>query len=395
MRIRVAILDKDQNYQNRLLEALREKFYNKLEVFLCNDSSDVLNAFESHDVNVLAINHMCKCDISETPESCVVIYLTETKLEEDIDSIPTMCKYQKVSDICKTLYDLGNNHLKILEAKKEAERRAEEERLEAERKAEEERIRQEEEKKAEEERIAARRSNPDIYAFISAGREEGSTSASIAFAMSRFGTNCNVLYLDFKQFSGMERFFDVRDKMVSFSEILEKAVKNELTVKDLEEAIVTDEDNEFDLIINTKCAFELVMLGENGFESLINKIREMVRYDIVIINLDSGVSQLNLSVINAARKVIFVGNGTENSNDNIERTVNVIIRYDEVNDTNNVNKVNILYNRFVNRNCSVLRLDNVDVLGNLGVIKEKTEIRVIERMSNMSAIRQIVEESVV
>lgn len=450
MKIRVAILDQDQNYQNRVLVALREKCYNKLEVFPCNGSNDILNVINTYNINVIAINSTINCDVSEIPENCAVIYLTETKSEAGTEDIPTMCKYQKVSDICRTLYDLGNEYPKILEAKKEAERKAEEERLEAERRAEEERKRLEAERleaerkaeaerleaerraeeerkrleaerleaerkaeeerleaerkaaeeererleaerKAEEEKIIARRSYPDIYSFISASGRDGSTSASIAFGRGDFGENYNILYLDFKQFSTMRRFFNVKDRQVSFSEILEKAAKNELTVEDLENAIITDENNGVDFINNTDCAFELVMLGEKGFETLFNKIGEMVKYDIIIINLESAISKLNFSVINSSRKVIFVGSGLQDSNQNIERTVNVIRRYDEINDTHNVNKINILYNKFVNRSCSVLKLENVNVLGNLGVIKEKTEMRVIERMSKMAVLRQIVE----
>ena len=41
MQIRVAILDQDQNYQNRVLVALREKFSKKLQVFPCNSTEDV------------------------------------------------------------------------------------------------------------------------------------------------------------------------------------------------------------------------------------------------------------------------------------------------------------------------------------------------------------------
>jgi cellulose biosynthesis protein BcsQ len=354
-----------------------------------------------------------------------------------------VCKYQKVSDIGNSLYNWGKDYDKILAEKKEAERKAEEARLEAERKAEEERqrleaerleaerkaeeerleaerkaeeerleaerkaeeerleaerkaaeeerIRLEEEKRAEEERIAARRSNPDIYVFVSGGNREGGTSAGIAFAKNGFVDDYNVLYLDLKQFSGMGRFFATINAETSYSKVLEKAGKDELSIDDIEKAISKDDTIGVDFINNKDCAFELVMLGDKGFENLVKKIGEMVKYDAIVISIENTISQMNLAVINAAKKVIFVGSGQQESNNHIERVVDVVRKYDEVNGTDNVHKINILYNRFVKRNCSVLRLEGVNVLGNLDNIKEKTEMRVVEIMSKMPVFRQIAE----
>ncbi len=435
MKIRVAILDQDQNYQNRILVALRERFSRKLQVFPCNNKEDILGVIEEHEIKVFAINKTIDFDITQVPEECAVIYLSEVKVSGDINGTSAVCKYQKVANIANALYEIGNNHDKVIEARKAEEKKAEEERLEAERKAEEERLkeekkaeeervrleeeklkaekkaeeerleaerkeaeeeklRQEEEKKAEEERLAQRRKNPEIYAFVSAGSRDGSTTASIACAMNNSDSNLNILYLDLKQFSSMRRFFcaaDTEDTEVKFSDVLNKASNDELEVEELEKCIVTDVNLGMDFINNTDCAFEIVMLGDKGFEKLFKTIGEMVRYDIVIINLESAISQMNFAVLNAAKKVIFVGNGVADSNNNIERNVNVIRKYDSVNETDNISKVNILYNKFANRNCTTLSLNGINVVGTINIIKEKTEMKVIETMSKMVIFRQIIE----
>ena len=432
MQIRVAILDQDQNYQNRVLVALRERFSKKLQVFPCNSTEDVLSVIESHEVKVFAINKMINYDISQIPEECAVVYLSELKSVKEEDGTPVVCKYQKVKDIANELYNIGKNYDKLLAEKKEAERKAEEERLEAERKAEEERLeaerkaeeerrkaeeerleaerkaeeerleaerkaaeeeqkRLEEERKAEEERIREKRRTPDVYAFISAGNSEGSTTAGISLGIANADSDTNILYLDFKQFSTMRRFFDVSRTDVPFSDILTKAANGELTKEDLEKAIITDMKFGFDFINNEDCAFELVMYLENGFKKLYETIGELEKYDIIIVNLESAISKINFSVLDVAKKVIFVGSGLPDSNKNIERNIEIIRKYDEVNDCSYVEKANILYNRFVNRNCSVLHLSDVNVIGEINVIKEKTEQRVLDTMSKMAICGQIVE----
>lgn len=432
MKIRVAILDQDHNYQNRLLVALREKFQNRIEVFPCNVKEDILNVIEAHDIKIFAISEMIDFDLSQIPRECAVVCLTEMRTSVKVKEHDTICKYQKVSDICNQLVETAKKYEEELEKILLEEKRAREEQLERERKEEEERIRREkeaeeerkrleqermeqarreeeerialekareeeeqkrleEERKAEEERIRAKRSNPEIYAFISAGIREGSSTVSAACAIHNMKKYYNILYLDFKQFSTMRRFFEIGHTEVGYDEVLSQAEKGTLTAEILEKSIQTDEKTGVDFIHNTDSAFELVMLGRDGFKNLMKAIGELVKYDVVIINMESTMSQISYSVLDAAKNFIFVGSGLADSNNHIEKTVSAIRKYDMANETENVKKVKILYNKFVNRNCSALNLEDVELIGGISVIKEKTELKVMESMAKMMVLGQIVE----
>ena len=432
MRIRVAILEQDQNYQNRILVALKERYSDKLEVFPCNNKEDILSVIENHQIKVFAVNMMLNCDLSEIPEEVAIVYLSEMKNAGEHKGRPTVCKYQKVGDICKEIYQIGCEYDKLLEEKREAERKAEEERLEAERKAEEERkrleaerleaerkaeeerleaerkaeeerleaerkaaeeerIRQEEARKAEEERIAKIRSNPAIYAFISGGNKEGATSAAISLGINASKLDKKILFIDLKKFSKTSRFFALATPQIGFAELLSKANFGEISADDVKKSIATDLNFGFDYINNSNCAYELLMFNEESFTNLYKAIGEMVEYDAIIVNLDNALSMLNISIINAAKKVIFVGSGQQESNENIENFISVVKKYDQDNEKENSDKIKILYNRYVNRSCSTLNLAGIEVIGGLGVIKEKTELRLIDSMSKMAVFSQIIE----
>ena len=432
MKIRVAILEKDQNYQNRLLVALRERYFDKIEVFPCNTPADVLGVIETHEIKVFAVNQMIDIDLSAIPEECAVVCLTEFRTDEVIKGHINVCKYQKVSDICRQLIQIGKDYDKLLEKKREEEfkalqekrererreeeerlrrekeeeeerQRLEQERLERERKEEEERIaaakareeeerqRIEEERRAEEEKIKARRSTPEIYVFISAESGDGSSTISTASVLSNMVKGYNILYLDFKQFSNMQRFFDIEGLEIGFSEVLYKAEKGELTTEELEKSIIRDDRSGRNYINNIDCTFELAMLGPEGFLNIYKDIGELVKYDIIVINMDSILSQMNYSVFRDAKKIIFVGSGLSDSNNHIIKTVDAIRKYDAIYSTDVVKKVNILYNKYVNKNCTTLNLDDVEVIGGIPVIKEKTETRIMESIMKMSVLRQIIE----
>lgn len=443
MKIRVAILDHDQNYQNRLLVALRERYSDRVEVFPCNRQEDMIGVIESHQIKVLAVSQNINPDLSEVPETCGIIYLTEAKGQDEINGYPAMCKYQKVADICRRLYDWGNRYDKIYAEKKaeearleaerleaerkaeeerqrleaerleaerkaeeerkrleaerlEAERKAEEERLEAERKAEEERKRLEAERleaecKAEEERIAKRRSNPDIYVFISADSKDGSTCAGLTLANSNSLSVYNVLYLDFKYYSGAGRFFSTLGSNTGFADILSKAENGELTVGDLETSISTDNNFNIDFIGNNNCAYELMSITKTGFDKIISVIGEMGKYDVIIINVESALNILNLHIFDRAKKVILVGSGTPVSNTNIVKLLDLMKKYDGINEAETISKVNVLYNKFVKRGSVALNLNGINVIGCMDFVKAKMEAKVLEEMARYPFFNQIVE----
>lgn len=432
MKIRVAILEKDQNYQNRLLVALRERYFDKIEVFPCNSPADVLGVIETHEIKVFAVNEMIELDLSAIPQECAVVILTEFKTDETVKGYTSICKYQRVSELCRQLIQIGKDYDKMLEKKREEEFRALEEQRERERKEEEERLRREreeeeerqrleqeriererreeeeriaaakareeeerqrieEERRAEEERIKARRSVPDIYVFISADSRDGSSTISTSCAINNMVKGYNILYLDFKQFSKMQRFFEIEDLEIGFGDVLAKAEKGELTAKDLEKSIVRDDRTGLNYINNIDCGFELAMLGSEGFSNLYKTIGELVKYDIVVINMDSIVSQMNYSVFRDAKKIVFVGSGLADSNNHIVKTVDAIRKYDLIYSTDVIKKVKILYNKYVNKNCTTLNLGDVEVIGGIPVVKEKTDNKVMESITKMSVLSHIIE----
>ena len=156
MKINVALLEQDLNYQNRLVVAFREKFSEHIEIFQCN-AHNVTGIIEEHDIKVLAMSQGYDVDLSAVPEQCGIVVLTDNKTDEFVGDYMALCKYQKVSDIGKQLYYIGTNYDKILAERKEKQRIEEEERKERERIAEEERLRKEEEERKERERLEKER----------------------------------------------------------------------------------------------------------------------------------------------------------------------------------------------------------------------------------------------
>ena len=432
MKIKVAILEQDQNYQNRLLVALREKFSDKLEIFPCNTKEDIAGEVEAHQIKVFAVNQMIDADLKVIPEECATIILTEMRTADKIKDCDTVCKYQKVHDIGMQLYKIGKNHDRLLAIKKEKERRELKERLERERKEEEERLRrekeleeerkrleaerlererkeeeerlaaqrareeeerkrQEEERRAREEKIRARRANPALYVFLPVESGEGSSLASIACTISNLSKDYNILYRDFTQYSKMGRFFLQNATGNEYAEILTKAYRDELTAEDVLKGISIDVRTRIEYINNNNCMYEIGILGAEGFDNFMKAIGSTEKYDIVIMNMESMLSPMTYAALKRASKFTFVGSGLADSNNQLKKKVDAIRKFDEANHTHKINHVNILYNKF-DRKCTELNLEKVKVAGVIPVIKEKTDTRMLDAMVKQPVFKEIIDK---
>ena len=432
MKIKVAILEQDQNYQNRLLVALRERFSDKLEVIPCNSKEDMAGIVKNQQIKVFAVNQMVGADLSVIPEECAVVILTEMRTDEKQTDYYIVCKYQRVHDIGRQLYKIGKNHDRLLAIRKEKERRELEERLERERKEEEERLRREKEleeerqrleaerlererkeeeerlaaqrareeeerkrkeaeQKAREEKLRARRRNPALYVFMSALPGEGSSLMSIACTMTNLSKDYNILYVDFAQYSKMGRFFLQTATGNEYADILRKAYREELVAEDLNKGISMDVRTGIEYINNNNCMYEISILGEKGFDNLMNAIGNMEKYDIIIMNLDSMLSPISYAALRHANQFFFISSGQPESNNMLKRKIDAIRKFDEVNHTGKINHVSILYNRF-DRKGTQLELEKVKVAGVIPVIKEKSDTKMLDAMTKQQVLKEIIEK---
>lgn len=303
MKCKVVILEQDQNYQNRLLVALREKSADFLDVIPCNEPSDILKCIEQHHPDLLVINERIEYDLSKIPEDCAVACFTEFRTAEKVRNKPAVCKYQKVKDISSGFLEISGDYKAVLAVKREEEQKAEAERLEQERIAEEE-------QKAAAERIAARRRNPDLLVFLSAQEGNGSAAAAAACAMNAAERGLSVLSLNIRPLKNMCDIFTETRKDKNLPELIESANREELTEECLERNILTDASGA-DYFDSGREDVWMAVLEKQGFLHILSVIGKMGKYDAVVLNIDSSLSPVNLEALKSAAKIIMVGSGTE------------------------------------------------------------------------------------
>ncbi len=384
MKCKVVILEQYQNYQNRLLVALREKSADFLDVIPCNEPSDILKCIEQHHPDLLVINERIEYDLSKIPEDCAVACFTEFRTAEKVRNKPAVCKYQKVKDISSGFLEISGDYKAVLAVKREEEQKAEAERLEQERIAEEE-------QKAAAERIAARRRNPDLLVFLSAQEGNGSAAAAAACAMNAAERGLSVLSLNIRPLKNMCDIFTETRKDKNLPELIESANREELTEECLERNILTDASGA-DYFDSGREDVWMAVLEKQGFLHILSVIGKMGKYDAVVLNIDSSLSPVNLEALKSAAKIIMVGSGTEESNAGIEAYFTALKRYDEFNRTAVTEHISILYNKFIDGACTMLSIPDVDVIGGINHLDGAGPRMISENMAKMMIFNPLVSE---
>ena len=103
MKIKVALLDKDKEYLDRLTGVFNIKYADKLEVYSFTDEKNAIESVKEYRIDVLIAEEDFNIDKSEFKRNCGLAYFTGTPGIELIKDEIAICKYQRVDVIFKQI----------------------------------------------------------------------------------------------------------------------------------------------------------------------------------------------------------------------------------------------------------------------------------------------------
>lgn len=103
MKIKVALLDKDKGYLDRLTGVFNTKYADKLEVYSFTDEKNAIESVKEYRIDVLIAEEDFNIDKSEFKRNCGLAYFTGTPGIELIKDEIAICKYQRVDVIFKQI----------------------------------------------------------------------------------------------------------------------------------------------------------------------------------------------------------------------------------------------------------------------------------------------------
>ena len=309
MKIKLAILEKDQNYLSRIVSVFSTKYADKFEVYSFTDQDVALSTLENAKIDVLVASDTFEIDVKNLPKRCGFAYFVDSIDVETVNDQRAISKFQKVDLIYKQILSIFSENAGNVSGLKLGDDSAK------------------------------------IIAFQSVSGGCGSSTMAAACALHYAAQGKKVLYLNLEKFGSSDSFFTAEGQF-DMSDIIFaiKSKKTNLSLK-LESCVKQDPKGVY-FYSQSKIALDMLELTSDDILTLINEIKLMGSYNIVILDLDFSLDKESLKILRLTHSIVWVGDGSDISNGKIFRAFNALSTMEQNADAPLTNRLHLIYNKF-------------------------------------------------
>lgn len=348
MRIRLAILEKDEVYLSRLESAFNVKYADKLEIYAFTDRDIALQSLREKKFDVFLANETFDIEETEIPSNCGFAYLVETADIETVKDVVAVCKFQRAEQIYRQVLGLFS------------------------------------EKAAAVTGVHMSGEGSKVLAFVSAAGGTGSSVAAAACAMNFAQKGKKTLYLNLEKFGSADVFFRA-DGSAGLGDVIYaiKSKKGNLAMK-LESTVKQDPSGVF-FYSPTKLALDIAELSSDEIRQIIDVLKASGGYEDIILDLDFSMDKNMLKILDECNTIVFVADGSQASNVKLERVAASLNVIEQQTDRKILMRCGILYNRFSSQTSHKVQIGEIKEFGGIGRY---------EGFDTQKLLRQIMSQSV-
>ncbi len=348
MKIKVAILEKDEIYLKKITSVLNKKYTDKIQIFAMTDETMVDSILIDNKIDVFLAYEDYDVEAEKLPYRCGYAYLTESNELESWKNAAAVGKYQKIEIIYKSILGVYAEKASDMGITKMAD------------------------------------GSICICTVVSASGGTGSSCVAVAAANRAAAKGKRVLFLNLEKFGNTGIFYHT-EGTGSLSEVIYaiKSGRSNIHLK-LESNLKRSSTgvNYFESCDN---AFDIMELNVDDVRLLISEISTMGLFDCMIINCDFDFSDVVMEIFKMSTSICFVNNGSEVANEKFERCYNAIEIYEQQKNLRILDRVQLLYNMFRNRTSTMLAGNDIKVLGGIQYYEGNTE-QVVNQLSSMAVL---------
>lgn len=350
MNIRVVFLDYDQTYLNRLSSALSEKDDCSLEIYLFTDCEQALEKLQETGNCLFVVSDRFELVDQVLPETACLVWITEKREAREIENRPAMYRYQRSDAIFQELLAVYSGTFSTYVEQIEVK--------------------------------GGRATNASVYAFFSCGGGSGASTAAVACAMRFASIGLVPLYLNLERFGTSKTFFSSEAK-AHVGDLLYaiKSKRGNLTYR-LNSALNQSEEGVY-FIESCNAATEAMEISAEDVNILLEKLKEMERFDCIIVDSDLTLEGPSLETMMHATSIIMVSNGEPTSHIKLERihsAMEIISARNEV----EFPQTWLLYNNFSSKTGTTDAEVDIAVLGGAPRYEGASSIRIARHLSKMT-----------
>nr|WP_296462805.1 chromosome partitioning protein ParA [uncultured Acetatifactor sp.] len=328
MRIRLAILESDISYLNRISAVFNAKYTDKLEVHSFTTDKNIFQILAESRIDVFLSSDSFLIDIEKVPARCGFAYLVDSSDIESLRGVPVLCKFQKAELIYKQILNIFSENAATITGN-------------------------------------GMSAEGKVILFTGASGGVGCSSAAAACAIYFARKGKKAVYLNLETFGKADSYFH-GEGQGNFSDIIYavKSRKANLSLK-LESLIKQDATGVFFFSVSNT-ALDMLELKQEEIKRIIEELRSPCGFDYVILDIDIPFGREEMVLFGCCDDVVLVSDGSDIANGKTEKMIQAIEILEQQEERRYMYGISILYNRFSSRTSQKIEQTN---LREAGVIK--------------------------
>ena len=354
MKIKLAILEKDTNYLNRIVSVFTTKYSDNFEVYSFTDLEVAMANLDSAKIEVLLASDEFNVDAEQLPKRCVMAYLVESSDVETFNNQRAIAKFQKVDLIYKQVLSIYSEQASNLS------------------------------------RMVFGDDSTKIVAFQSVSGGCGASTMAAACALRFASKGKKTLYLSLETCGSAEFFFHGEGQF-SMSDVVFalKSRKTNLALK-LESCVKQDPRGVY-FYSPAKVALDMLELKQEDILRMITELKITGSYDVIILDLPFSLQKNDLAILEKAQRIAWVGDGSMIANAKFTSAYNALKLLGANSDAPLYSRICCVYNKFGSKTSTTLGDLDVKTIGGAPRYEQATSDMIVAQLSQMGMLDELIQ----
>lgn len=352
MKIKLAILEKDAGYLQRIVSVFGTKYADKIEIYSFTDLNLAMQTLSASRIDVFVANDSFDINFDLIPKRCGFAYFVDSADIDTQNGQRAICKFQKIDLIYKQILSIFAENAGNVSGMKLGDDSAK------------------------------------VIAFVSPCGGVGTSSMAVACAMRFAKQGKKTLYLNIEKLGSSDLFFSAEGQF-DMSDIVFalKTKKANISLK-LESCVKQDQSGVF-FYSQPKIALDMMELNGEDIIRLVSELKLVGSYDYIIVDMDFILSRETINQMNIMDTILMVSDGSLLANSKVFRAFSAFMILDENSDTPITSKMSLVYNKFSNKTGKSIEGIDIKEIGGAPRYEHASTEQVVKTLSDMSFFDKI------
>lgn len=344
MKIKLAILEKDKNYLNRIVSVFETKYADKFQIYSFTDLDVAFSTLEAAKIEVMVASDAFEFDVNKLPKRCGFAYFVDSADVETFNGQRAICKFQRADLIYKQILSIYSENAGNISGLKFGD------------------------------------DSCKVIFFQPVSGGVGASSMAAACAIHFAAKGKKTLYLNLERFGSANVFFSAEGQF-DMSDIIFalKSKKANLAMK--LESCVQQAENGVYFYSQSKIALDMMEINSEDVMRLLSELQLTGSYDYIIVDTDFSIDRAALKIYRMSHTVVWVSDGSDMSNSKLFRAYNALNVLEQNEDSPITNRLALLYNKFSNKTSKILNEIGIKNIGGAPRFEHATSEQVLEQLS--------------